>query len=94
MDGDPVDIWHSCDFLHQVISNFSCRMTRFTSLVSVEVKALSHVDADSNLPKMVDVGGKNITKREAHARSVILLPSVIADYFKQGREGSLSKKVM
>ena len=34
---------------------------------------LSHVD-EKNRPAMVDVGGKAVTVREAHARSVVLLP--------------------
>lgn len=34
---------------------------------------LSHVD-EKNRPAMVDVGGKAVTAREAHARSVVVLP--------------------
>ena len=34
---------------------------------------LSHVD-DKNRPAMVDVGGKAVTAREAHARTVVVLP--------------------
>jgi len=37
------------------------------------VADLSHVD-EKNRPAMVDVGGKAVTVREAHARSVVLLP--------------------
>jgi len=37
------------------------------------VAELSHVD-EKNRPAMVDVGGKAVTVREAHARSVVLLP--------------------
>ena len=42
---------------------------------------------------MVDVGAKEITRREAHARSMIRLPQAIAEYFKNGKDVSLSKKV-
>ncbi len=34
---------------------------------------LSHVD-EKNRPKMVDVGDKTATSREAHARAVVVLP--------------------
>ena len=37
---------------------------------------LSHVD-EKNRPSMVDVGGKAVTTREAHARSVVLLPQEV-----------------
>jgi cyclic pyranopterin phosphate synthase len=37
------------------------------------VAKLSHVD-DNNRPAMVDVGGKAVTAREAHARTVVVLP--------------------
>jgi cyclic pyranopterin phosphate synthase len=37
---------------------------------------LSHVD-DQNRPAMVDVSDKVVTDREAHARSVVLLPAVV-----------------
>ena len=37
---------------------------------------LSHVD-DNNRPAMVDVGGKAVTAREAHARTVVVLPDEI-----------------
>ena len=37
---------------------------------------LSHVD-DKNRPAMVDVGGKAVTSREAHARSVVVLPEEV-----------------
>ena len=37
---------------------------------------LSHVDA-SNRPAMVDVGGKAVTAREAHARSIVVLPEAV-----------------
>jgi len=35
-------------------------------------KSLSHLN-DKNQPTMVDVGGKKITSRTAHARSIVLL---------------------
>lgn len=37
---------------------------------------LSHID-DNNRPTMVDVSDKTATKREAHARSIVELPSEI-----------------
>lgn len=37
---------------------------------------LSHVD-EKNRPSMVDVGGKAVTTREAHARSIIVLPQEV-----------------
>jgi cyclic pyranopterin phosphate synthase len=40
------------------------------------VAKLSHVD-DNNRPAMVDVGGKAVTAREAHARTVVVLPDAV-----------------
>jgi cyclic pyranopterin phosphate synthase len=40
------------------------------------VAELSHVD-EKNRPAMVDVGGKAVTTREAHARSVVVLPQEV-----------------
>ena len=37
---------------------------------------LSHVD-DRNRPAMVDVSGKAVTAREAHARAVVVLPNEV-----------------
>ena len=37
---------------------------------------LSHVD-EKNRPSMVDVGGKAVTTREAHARSIMVLPQKV-----------------
>jgi hypothetical protein len=42
---------------------------------------LSHVGADGTRPQMVDVGGKQITRRSATAQSVVLLPDCIAHLF-------------
>jgi cyclic pyranopterin phosphate synthase len=39
--------------------------------------ALSHVDA-SNRPQMVDVGGKPVTRRAAHAIARVILPAPLA----------------
>lgn len=44
---------------------------------------LSHVD-DKNQPTMVDVSGKAVTRRTAHARVRVLLPSVVRDQFAEG----------
>ncbi|MBT8101064.1 MAG: cyclic pyranopterin monophosphate synthase MoaC [Gammaproteobacteria bacterium] len=35
---------------------------------------LSHIDA-ANRPSMVDVGDKSVTRREAHAQSIVILPA-------------------
>jgi cyclic pyranopterin monophosphate synthase len=40
-------------------------------------RALSHVDA-ANLPRMVDVGGKPVTRRAAHAIARVVLPAALA----------------
>ena len=37
---------------------------------------LSHVD-ERNRPAMVDVGAKAVTQREAHARSIVVLPEAV-----------------
>jgi cyclic pyranopterin phosphate synthase len=44
---------------------------------------LSHIDED-NLPTMVDVSHKDPTGRQAHARTIIEFPSVVADQFIGG----------
>ena len=44
---------------------------------------LSHVDA-RNQPTMVDVGGKAVTRRTAHARARVLLPPVVRAAFAGG----------
>lgn len=44
---------------------------------------LSHIDKD-NLPTMVDVSAKKATDRQAHARTSIEFPPVIADRFADG----------
>jgi len=40
------------------------------------VSELSHVDS-ANRPTMVDVSGKAVSEREAHARSVVILPEEV-----------------
>lgn len=44
---------------------------------------LTHVDSD-NQPRMVDVSGKAITRRTAHARAVVALPAALAAQFVDG----------
>jgi len=44
---------------------------------------LSHIDSD-NRPAMVDVGHKNVTSREAHARSIVVFPADVASRFADG----------
>lgn len=44
---------------------------------------LSHVDAN-NQPTMVDVTGKAVTRRTAHARALVLLPPAVRQAFVEG----------
>jgi cyclic pyranopterin phosphate synthase len=44
---------------------------------------LSHVNED-NQPQMVDVGGKVVTRRVAHARAVVVLPGEAAALLRDG----------
>ena len=44
---------------------------------------LSHIDQD-NLPAMVDVSHKEATDRQAHARTIVEFPPVVADQFEDG----------
>ena len=37
---------------------------------------LSHID-EQNRPSMVDVSGKAVTEREAHAQSIVVLPDAV-----------------
>lgn len=40
--------------------------------------ALSHVDANGERPRMVEIGDKNVTKREAHAQARLRFPPDVA----------------
>lgn len=44
---------------------------------------LTHLD-DENQPRIVDVSGKAVTERTAHARSVVSLPPEVAALFSDG----------
>jgi cyclic pyranopterin phosphate synthase len=44
---------------------------------------LSHIDND-NLPTMVDVSHKDATDRQAHARTIVEFPELVADRFADG----------
>jgi cyclic pyranopterin phosphate synthase len=44
---------------------------------------LSHIDQD-NLPAMVDVSHKDATDRQAHARTIVEFPAVVAEQFADG----------
>jgi len=44
---------------------------------------LSHIDQD-NLPAMVDVSHKEATDRQAHARTIVEFPPVVAEQFADG----------
>jgi cyclic pyranopterin phosphate synthase len=46
-------------------------------------KVFSHIDA-SNRPRMVDVGGKRVTRRTAHAVAVVALPPALARRLEGG----------
>ena len=45
--------------------------------------SLSHLD-DRLQPQMVDVGGKPVTERRAHAVAVVVLPAVLAAHLDHG----------
>jgi cyclic pyranopterin phosphate synthase len=49
--------------------------------------SLSHVDA-GNRPQMVDVGGKSVTRRAAHALAVVMLPPELARRLEGGEIGT------
>jgi cyclic pyranopterin phosphate synthase len=44
---------------------------------------LSHIDQD-NLPTMVDVSHKDATDRQAHARTIVEFPAIVAEQFADG----------
>jgi cyclic pyranopterin monophosphate synthase len=44
---------------------------------------LSHID-HAGRPRMVDVGGKAVTRRTAHARAVVLLPAELGRLLRKG----------
>lgn len=44
---------------------------------------LSHIDQD-NLPTMVDISHKDATDRQAHARTIVEFPAVVAEQFADG----------
>ena len=44
---------------------------------------LSHVNTDGQ-PGMVDVGGKAVTRRSAHAQAVVVLPESLVKLFSDG----------
>ncbi len=46
-------------------------------------RSLSHIDAN-NRPQMVDVGGKSVTRRAAHAIAIVVLPAPLAGLLKDG----------
>src|SRR5690349_2310710 len=49
-----------------------------------EASIFSHVDAETNLPKMVDVSHKVVTARSATARSVVVPGPAIMEHFAGG----------
>jgi cyclic pyranopterin phosphate synthase len=50
-------------------------------------RSLSHVGPD-NRPRMVDVGGKRVTRRTAHAVAVVELPRALARLLRGGELGT------
>src|ERR1035438_6894240 len=50
-------------------------------------RSLSHVGA-GNRPQMVDVGAKRITRRAAHAVTVVVLPRALATRLRGGEIGT------
>jgi cyclic pyranopterin phosphate synthase len=46
-------------------------------------RSFSHIDAN-NRPQMVDVGGKVVTRRAAHAVAIVVLPPPLAGLLKEG----------
>ncbi len=46
-------------------------------------KMFTHLDT-KNQPTMVDVGDKNISRREAHAQALVVLPKAVSDCFREG----------
>jgi cyclic pyranopterin phosphate synthase len=46
-------------------------------------RSFSHIDAH-NRPQMVDVGGKSVTRRAAHAIAIVMLPPPLAILLKDG----------
>jgi cyclic pyranopterin phosphate synthase len=46
-------------------------------------RKLSHLDA-RNRPQMVDVGGKAVTRRAAHAVAIVVLPPALAKLLENG----------
>lgn len=45
---------------------------------------LTHVDPETNLPRMVDVGDKALTRREALARTIVGLPAEVRAQLENG----------
>jgi cyclic pyranopterin phosphate synthase len=45
---------------------------------------LTHVDPESNLPRMVDVSDKALSQRNATARSIVELPAAVQAQFQGG----------
>lgn len=46
--------------------------------------SFTHIDAEKNQPRMVDIADKKITQRFAHARSKVWLPESIRSHFSDG----------
>ncbi|MXV43773.1 cyclic pyranopterin monophosphate synthase MoaC [Saccharibacter sp. 17.LH.SD] len=54
------------------------------------MNTLSHVDGRGDNPKMVDVGHKKVTTREAYAQARVVFPAVVAKTLQQA--GFMTKK--
>jgi molybdenum cofactor biosynthesis enzyme len=46
---------------------------------------------ENNMPHMVDVGNKNVTRRVARARALVDLPNVIVEQFDKQKKEIQSK---
>jgi hypothetical protein len=57
-----------------------------TSASAPSSHGLTHVDASGQRPAMVDVGDKAVTRREAVAESMVLLPDDVAKLFDEGKK--------
>jgi cyclic pyranopterin phosphate synthase len=61
------------------------------SLIIRKKSSFTHVD-ENNMPHMVDVGNKNVTRRVARARALVDLPNVIVEQFDKQKKEIQSKK--
>lgn len=63
--------------VYTLVSGDRDRLAKFPSMM------ITHVDSQ-NLPAMVNVGGKAVTERKAHAVAVVSLPGSLAELLRGG----------